>query len=336
MTMLYIRTVSSLLWLSIVRRKSPNFKSFCSRTPALFSTMAYSIQESGSLHTQDYKIYIRGENGPVSSFHDIPLFANKEKNIFNMIVEIPRWSNAKLEINKKERLNPIMQDIKKGKVRFVNNVFPYTGYIWNYGALPQTWEDPNEIDDSTKCKGDNDPIDVCEIGHKVAQRGEIKQVKILGTFALIDEGETDWKILVIDVKDPLADKINDISGIRQHMPGLLEATHEWFKLYKIPAGKPENQFAFNGEAKDKEFATKTILSTHEHWKKLIKTKPTVADDISCDNVSVEDSPFKISLDAANQILAEAAARGEPAEIPPEVATWHFVPQSSAVTNAGKN
>ena len=33
-------------------------------------------------------------------------------------------------------------------------------------------------------------------------------MKILGTFALIDEGETDWKILVIDVKDPLADKIN--------------------------------------------------------------------------------------------------------------------------------
>ena len=31
----------------------------------------------------------------------------------------------------------------------------------------QTWEDPHEVDSSTKCKGDNDPIDVCEIGHKV-------------------------------------------------------------------------------------------------------------------------------------------------------------------------
>lgn len=35
---------------------------------------------------------------PVSPFHDIPLFANEEKTIFNMIVEIPRWTNAKLEV----------------------------------------------------------------------------------------------------------------------------------------------------------------------------------------------------------------------------------------------
>ena len=34
-------------------------------------------------------------------------------------------------------MNPIKQDIKKGKLRFVNNCFPYHGYIWNYGALPQ-------------------------------------------------------------------------------------------------------------------------------------------------------------------------------------------------------
>ena len=36
-----------------------------------------------------------------------------------------------------EPLNPIKQDIKKGKLRYVNNCFPYKGYIWNYGALPQ-------------------------------------------------------------------------------------------------------------------------------------------------------------------------------------------------------
>jgi len=32
---------------------------------------------------------------------------------------------------------------------------------------------------------------------------------------------------------------------------LLQATNEWFRIYKIPTGKPENQFAFNGEAKNK-------------------------------------------------------------------------------------
>ncbi len=56
-----------------------------------------------------------------------------------MVVEVPRWTNAKMEINLKEKLNPIKQDVKKGKLRFVANCFPHKGYIWNYGALPQTW-----------------------------------------------------------------------------------------------------------------------------------------------------------------------------------------------------
>lgn len=44
--------------------------------------------------------------------------------------------------------------------------------------------------------------------YQVAKRGEVKQVKVLGVMALIDEGETDWKVLAIDVKDPLASKMN--------------------------------------------------------------------------------------------------------------------------------
>ena len=39
-----------------------------------------------------------------------------------MIVEIPRYTNAKMEINKKEKLNPIIQDSKNNKLRYVDNV----------------------------------------------------------------------------------------------------------------------------------------------------------------------------------------------------------------------
>jgi len=41
-----------------------------------------------------------------------------------MIVEIPRWSNAKMEISKEEPFNPIKRDIKKGRLRYVRNCFP--------------------------------------------------------------------------------------------------------------------------------------------------------------------------------------------------------------------
>lgn len=43
----------------------------------------------------------------------------------------------------------------------------------------------------------------------------------------------------------------DIDDVRKHKPGYLEATIEWFRLYKVPDGKPENGFAFNGEFKGK-------------------------------------------------------------------------------------
>lgn len=42
-----------------------------------------------------------------------------------------------MQIATKEALNLIKQDFKKGKLRYVHNCFPYHGYIWNYGALPQ-------------------------------------------------------------------------------------------------------------------------------------------------------------------------------------------------------
>ena len=36
------------------------------------------------------------------------------------------------------------------------------------------------------------------------------QVKVLGVLAMIDDGETDWKVIAIDVKDPEASKYNGI------------------------------------------------------------------------------------------------------------------------------
>merc|ERR1719195_2063754 len=160
--------------------------------------------------------------GPISPFHDIPLAAGSDT--FHMVVEGPRWTNAKMEIDTKAPLNPIVQDQKKGKLRYVANSFPHHGYIWNYGALPQTWENPHHEDESTGCKGDNDPVDCCEIGHRVAKRGDVLEVKVLGTLAMIDDGETDWKLIVIDVSDPLAGEVNSLADVERVMPGFLTAS----------------------------------------------------------------------------------------------------------------
>ncbi len=63
------------------------------------------------------------------------------------------------------------------------------------------------------------------------------------------------------------------------MPGFLSATVEWFRIYKIPDGKPANQFAFDGEAKPRNFALEVIEETHEQWKKMI------AGQVDCNGVN---------------------------------------------------
>lgn len=185
-------------------------------------------------------------------------------------------------------------------MRFVHNCFPHHGYIWNYGALPQTWEDPSHLDENTKAKGDNDSIDVCEIGQRVCKRGDVIKVKVLGTLALIDDGETDWKVLAIDVNDPLAKSLNDIGDVEKLMPGFVTATVEWFRIYKMPDGKPENQFAFNGEAKNKAFALQVIEQTHEQWKALINNASNDG-GIDITNSTVEGSVNNVTPEVAKEL-----------------------------------
>ncbi|GMT25232.1 hypothetical protein PFISCL1PPCAC_16529, partial [Pristionchus fissidentatus] len=283
----------------------------------------YETEERGSLYSLDYRCYIKGPQGYVSPWHDIPLYADEAAKVFNMIVEIPRWSNAKMEMATKEPLSPIKQDEKKGVPRFVHNIFPHHGYIWNYGALPQTWENNEHTDPETGAKGDNDPIDVVEIGSTVHKRGAVLQVKVVGCLALIDDGETDWKLVAIDVTDPLAKDINSMDDVEKVFPGLARATYEWFKTYKIPTGKPANEFAFNGQYKDQAFCYKVIEETHAFWKKLIAEPAPELNTLS----RVDGAAHVATADAAAAIVAAAPAAAADSALPGDLGKWHFISDS---------
>ena len=64
---------------------------------------------------------------------------------------------------------------------------------------------------------------------RVAQRGDVLEVKVLGLLAMIDDGETDWKVMVIDVNDPQAADLNNLEDVERLMPGFLAATRDWFR-----------------------------------------------------------------------------------------------------------
>ena len=66
-----------------------------------------------------------------------------------------------------------------------------------------------------------------------------------------------------------ADYLNDLHDIETRKPGLINATVEWFRKYKIPEGKPENQFAFDGKAKGAALAQKIVGQVHKNWETMM-------------------------------------------------------------------
>ena len=145
----------------------------------------FITHQRGKKYSEDpdnlFKLFLKTEAGDiVSLWHDVPLFVSQDttNNTYNMIVEIPRFSQAKFEISRGIPLNPIIHDQENNKNRYLPNVFPWHGHICNYGAFPQTWENPFIIDQWTGLMGDKDPIDVCELGSNPLSTGAVVQVKV--------------------------------------------------------------------------------------------------------------------------------------------------------------
>lgn len=70
-------------------------------------------------------------------------------------------------------------------------------------------------DDAGGGQGDNDPVDVVEIGEKELEMGGVYKVKPVGVLAMIDDGELDWKVICINANDPKAALINDVEDVER-------------------------------------------------------------------------------------------------------------------------
>ena len=89
---------------------------------------------------------------------------------------------------------------------------------------------------------------------------------------MIDEGECDWKVVVIDKDDKWAPLLNDIDDVEEQLPGLCDAIREWYRTYKIPDGKPPNVFGLNEKFMNKKYAEEVIQECYEAWESLISGK----------------------------------------------------------------
>jgi 3'-phosphoadenosine 5'-phosphosulfate synthase len=226
--------------------------------------LARGARSSGRYGTMDFKLepYYKGHS--VSAWHGVDLFADQAQGLYNFVVEIPMYSTAKMEMMKEVAGNPIMQDTKDGKPRYYSYGTPF----FNYGLLPQTWEDNTYQDPETGALGDGDPIDAIEVGTGALPMGSIVPVKVLGSMELIDEGETDHKIIVLRSDDPHFKSINTVKDLDKYYPHTVSRLVDWLKNYKTSDGKPQNSLT-SDEPTSPAAAVRIIDEVSAFYQKLV-------------------------------------------------------------------
>lgn len=216
---------------------------------------------TGKFGSLDYKLSHKDYD---SMWHDIPLKPSGEDDaVINFVTEIPLHMTAKMEVQKALPNNPISQDSNKdGSPRY----YIYGTPFFNYGFVPQTWEDPS-LKDSLGNGGDNDPLDVIEIGSKRLEMGSLNKCRVLGHLELIDEGEMDNKVICIALSDPDSNSIQSIGDLERIKPGTIDRLRDWLKRYKTAEGKGVNSLASENPTTVRE-AMAIIDETHNRWKNL--------------------------------------------------------------------
>ncbi|HEV8677249.1 MAG TPA: inorganic diphosphatase [Candidatus Paceibacterota bacterium] len=144
-------------------------------------------------------------------WHDVPL-GEDAPNEINVIIEIPKGSANKYEIDKETGL------IKLDRANYSSAPYPF-----DYGFAPQTlWED-------------NDPLDVVVLATFPLHPGILVTVRPVAVMEMIDGGESDYKVIAVPVEDKRWDDVNDLADINKH--SLKEFQH-FFETYKMLKGKP--------------------------------------------------------------------------------------------------
>jgi inorganic pyrophosphatase len=128
------------------------------------------------------------------------------KEEMNVIIEIPKGSKNKYEIDKKTGL------IALDRVMHTSQDYPV-----DYGFVPQSlWHD-------------GDPLDVVVLSTYAFAPGILVKARPVAVMHMVDGGERDEKIIAVPVEDPRFNEVKDLENVNQHT--LREIEH-FFTTYK--------------------------------------------------------------------------------------------------------
>jgi len=110
--------------------------------------------------------------------------------------------------------------------------------------------------------------------------GSIVRAKVLGSLALIDEGETDHKIVVIRESDPHFKKINTLDDLEKYNKNCVADLIHWLKYYKTSDGKGVNTLANDEIPKTSSEAIEIIHEVEGFYESLLDGSTTIDDVFS--------------------------------------------------------
>ena len=137
--------------------------------------------------------------------HDLTPGTNTPNEI-TVVVEIQKGSKNKYELDKTTGM------IKLDRVMFTGQDYPF-----DYGFVPQThWHD-------------GDPLDVVLITTYPLVPGLLLEARPVGVMDMIDNGESDAKIIAVPVEDPRFKNVMDLKDVNPHT---IEEIKHFFETYK--------------------------------------------------------------------------------------------------------
>lgn len=143
-------------------------------------------------------------------WHDIEK-SRVTPHVFEALIEIPKGCKTKYELDKSTGI------LRMDRVLYTSTVYPA-----NYGFIPRTYAE------------DGDPLDVLVLCSDSIYPMTLVTCNPIGVIKMIDNGESDEKIIAVPIGDPTYKGYNDIRELPKH---IFDEMMHFFSVYKMLENK---------------------------------------------------------------------------------------------------
>lgn len=177
----------------------------------------------------------------MNPWHDVSPGKETPETV-NAIIEIPKGSRAKYELDKESGL------LKLDRVLYSAIYYPA-----NYGFIPKSYGD------------DHDPLDILVLSQIDFVPLCLVKANVIGVMRMVDSGEGDDKIIAVASNDV---SVNFIKSVKELPVHFIQELRQFFEEYK----KLEKKTVVVDEFQDKDVAIEIVKNSFIHYRNSFPDK----------------------------------------------------------------